>query len=370
MRRTWLTGLCFVAGIPLALAGEKLTYPDLVRQLYDLEGLSMLPPAGERCAQWSSYDRKSVYDEATGKYAGWDANGDGRGIIREEDGLQVLAEMKGPGCIRRIWSARPEAGRVKIYLDGAAEPALDLPFKNYFDGETAPFNRSALVHVVAKGCNNYTPIPYAKSCRIVAEKGWGNYFQFNYTTFPEGTEVPTFRVPLSAEDSAALDKANMILLDGGRDPAGVRAGAETVKRDLDLAPGQAAVAAEIAGARAITALRARVDWPPETDLITALRELAVRISWDGEATPSVWAPFGDFFGTAAGTNAYRSLPLGLTADGTWYCHWYMPFAKGARVEASGPQRMPSEPMPKLRWQMRRIWASDGSGPAVRGSITR
>jgi hypothetical protein len=38
----------------------------------------------------------SKYDEATGKYIGWDANGDGNGIIRKE-GKLVFAEMEGPG---------------------------------------------------------------------------------------------------------------------------------------------------------------------------------------------------------------------------------------------------------------------------------
>jgi hypothetical protein len=63
-----------------------------------------------------------------------------------------------------------------------------------------------------------------------------------------------------------------------------------------------------------------------------LRELALRITWDGEKEPAVWSPLGDFFGTAPGANAYRSLPLGLTQEGEWYCFWYMPFAKGAKVE--------------------------------------
>ena len=32
--------------------------------------------------------------------------------------MQVMAEMEGPGCIWRIWSALAEQGHVKIYLDG------------------------------------------------------------------------------------------------------------------------------------------------------------------------------------------------------------------------------------------------------------
>jgi hypothetical protein len=53
----------------------------------------------------------------------------------------------------------------------------------------------------------------------------------------------------------------------------------------------------------------------------------------------VWTPLGDFFGAAPGFNAYRSLPVGMTAEG-FYSFWYMPFARKARVELvnDGTQR--------------------------------
>jgi hypothetical protein len=51
-----------------AAAAESLTYVDLVQRLTDLERLALLPAPGERCEQWSSYDRASRYDAATGRY--------------------------------------------------------------------------------------------------------------------------------------------------------------------------------------------------------------------------------------------------------------------------------------------------------------
>ena len=149
-------------GFP-GVEGQKLTYVDLVHRVTDLEYLATLPAPGDQCGQWSSYDRKSRYDSATNKYINWDANGDGNGIIRKEGDKEVMAEMEGPGCIWRIWSAMPQEGHVRIYLDGASEPTVDLPFKGYFNGNNAPFTRNALVHTVARGWNNYTPIPYQKS---------------------------------------------------------------------------------------------------------------------------------------------------------------------------------------------------------------
>jgi len=315
-----------------APAAEKLTYVDLIQRLTDLERLAVRPSPGERCAQWSSYDRASRYDPQTGKYLDWEANGDGGGVIREEGGAWVVAEMEGPGCIWRIWSAAPGPGHVRIYLDGAAEPAVDLPFSGYFDLQNPPFIYPSLVHEASSGKNCYVPIPYQKSCKITADREWGNYYQFTYETFPPGTVVPTFRRQLAPEETAALEKVDRFLREGlGTDPAGPRPGEVTVAETLTIPPGETAVVASLAGPRAITALRVKMDLPTREEACQALRELVLRLSWDGEATPSVWAPLGDFFGTAPGVNPYRSLPLGMTEEG-FYSFWYMPFARSAVVE--------------------------------------
>jgi hypothetical protein len=330
---------CLLAPGP-AQAVEKLTYVDLINRLTDLEYLATLPVAGETCAQWSSWDRRSRYDESTGGYINWDANGDNNGIIRREGNQLVLAEMEGPGCIRRMWSAKPEQGHVRIYLDGANEPAVDLPFIGYFDGQNEPFTRSALVHTVAMGWNNYTPIPYRKSCKVVAELKWGAYYQFVYTTFPPGTEVPTFKRELSGAENAALDAANKTLTESGWRPAARRPLQESEMRGVKIAPPGGATQMYLEGPQAITGIRARLDLPASPNDRDVLRELTLSIRWDGEATPSVWAPLGDFFGTAAGANTYQSLPLGLTKDGWWYCNWYMPFAKSATIEIANDGSQP------------------------------
>ena len=325
--------LALLLAAAAAQAAETLTYPDLVRRLTDLERLAVLPVPGERCAQCSSYDRASVYDAAAGKYVRWDANGDGGGIIRKEGEQSLLAEMDGPGCIWRIWSATAGKGHVKIYLDGAAEPAVDLSFDDYFSRKCEPFTHPALVYkTAANGFDNYVPIPYRKSCRIVGDKGWGNYYHFTYSTFPAGTVVPTFSRTLAPEDAAALKAADAALSAGlGSDPAGGRAVQETLDAAVTAAPGQTVTVARLAGARAITGLRVKPDPAGLADPETALRAVALSIRWDGEKDPSVWTPLGDFFGTAPGINTYKSLPLGMAEDG-FYSYWYMPFASEAVVE--------------------------------------
>jgi hypothetical protein len=221
----------FVLCGQVASAQQKLTYVDLVKRLTDLQRLATLPEVGEKCVQWSSYDRGSKYDEKAGKYVGWFANGDGGGIIRREGEMSVFAEMDGPGVIWRIWSANTGKGHVKIYLDGAEQPAVDLPFVSYFDRTAKPFVYESLSYKAVRGLNSFVPIPFAKSCKIVAENGWGQYYHFTYTTYPKGTEVPTFRLPLAAEEEAALAAADEYFRTKlGSDPAGAREGEKTEER--------------------------------------------------------------------------------------------------------------------------------------------
>ena len=63
--------------------------------------------------------------------------------------------------------------------------------------------------------------------------------------------------------------------------------------------------------------------------------LVLRAWWDGEATPSVEAPLGDFFGVGFGLRRnFASLPLQMSPqDGRGMNCWFpMPFADGARFE--------------------------------------
>ncbi len=374
-----LVALFFLAAA--ASAQENLSYVDLVNRMIDLEHLSVLPAPGETCKQWSSYDRASKYDEASGKYIHWDANGDGNGIIRRKNGKQVMAEMEGPGCIWRIWSARAQKGHVKIYLDGSETPTVDLPFENYFSGDTAPFNYSRLSYDLNKqGCsgqNLYFPIPYQKSCKIVADRGWGAYFQFDYVTYPAGTKLPTFNTNLSAEAKEALAKVNAYFEEKlGTDPAGPRKDEETLEGDVTIPAGAATESLRIEGARAITAIRGKLTSPykDREDQMAAMRQLTLEIRFDGQQEPAVCCPLGDFFGTAPGENYYKSFPLGMTKDG-YYCLWYMPFGKapncGSSMTATRTAPSPTKSF-MLRWRSR--WTnsdiSTASGTAIPSNCRR
>ena len=58
----------------------------------------------------------------------------------------------------------------------------------------------------------------------------------------------------------------------------------------------------------------------------------LRIYWDGEKTPSVEAPVGDFF--ACGWGSYEhisSLPVCVNPGSAFNCYWEMPFRKSCRI---------------------------------------
>ena len=327
-------------------AAGSLSYEDLVGRMTNLAYLATLPQPGDTCAQWSSYDRASRYDAPSGKYINWGANGDGSGIIRKEGDQSVMAEMEGPGCIWRIWSAQADRGHVKIYIDGQSTPVIDMPFGDYFDGQHAPFNYKSLSYNLAdqksRGQNLYLPIPYQKSCKVVADKGWGSYFHFTYETFPKGTTVPVFSAGLAADQSAALARVDRFFSERlGSDPAGARPGEQTVKSTFSLAPGQTVRAADLSGSRAITAIRVKNTFGAREDQIAALCKISLRIRWDGQDKPAVWCPLGDFFGTAPGVNLYKSFVTGMTPE-VFYALWYMPFEKTAIVELVSEDTVPRE----------------------------
>lgn len=63
-----------------------------------------------------------------------------------------------------------------------------------------------------------------------------------------------------------------------------------------------------------------------------LKKLVLRAYWDGEPTPSVETPVGDFFGLGLGQYVlYQSLPLQVAPDNALNAFFPMPFQKTARL---------------------------------------
>ncbi|HEX4488153.1 MAG TPA: glycoside hydrolase family 172 protein [Terriglobales bacterium] len=63
-----------------------------------------------------------------------------------------------------------------------------------------------------------------------------------------------------------------------------------------------------------------------------LKKIVLRIYWDGEKTPSVETPIGDFFGLGLGTyTVFNSAPIVVAPDKALNAYFPMPFAHSARI---------------------------------------
>jgi hypothetical protein len=63
-----------------------------------------------------------------------------------------------------------------------------------------------------------------------------------------------------------------------------------------------------------------------------LRELVLRIYWDGAEKPAVECPLGDFYGLGFGRYVeYKSAPIAVGGIKALNCYWPMPFGKSARL---------------------------------------
>ena len=324
---------------------KRISYNEVVNRMTDLQRLSKLPAEGEKSGMFSSYDRRSKYDEDANEYIHWAANDDGLTpqYIRKEGEDMVLVEMEGPGAIVRVWSASPARGHIKVYIDGNEEPAIDLPFIDYFKTSSLPvFDYPNLVYETnARGFNNYVPITFQKSVKIIGEPGWGQYYQFNYITFPKETVVEDFSTAPSSETEKALQRVNDILGSEMGKPVADETNADLETTKLTINPGELKNAFKIEGKRAITSLKIKMGPLVSGQEAEAYRKTILTMNWDGNPEPAVWSPIGDFFGSAPGFNKYKTLPMGMTDDGM-YSYWYMPFGKMAELSIENTADFPVE----------------------------
>jgi D-arabinan exo alpha-(1,3)/(1,5)-arabinofuranosidase (non-reducing end) len=103
---------------------------------------------------------------------------------------------------------------------------------------------------------------------------------------------------------------------------------EFQKKCVDLKPGEPFEAADLEGPGVITRIWVTQPAPLNRG---ALRDVAVRMYWDGEDEPSVLVPLGDLFGaTFARPVEYSSAYLSITS-GAYLSFFPMPFRRRARI---------------------------------------
>jgi hypothetical protein len=110
------------------------------------------------------------------------------------------------------------------------------------------------------------------------------------------------------------DNAGSLLGQGGK-----------IRPCITLEPGSITTLADIEGPGVIQHI-----WI--TARTEAYRSCVLCIYWDGEETPSVEAPLGDFFGNCHGMRYnITSLPIAVNPSGGFNSYWPMPFRRQVRI---------------------------------------
>ena len=98
-----------------------------------------------------------------------------------------------------------------------------------------------------------------------------------------------------------------------------------VRPCISLPAGSTTTLAEIAGPGVIQHIWITVD--PK-----AYRDCVLRMFWDGDDSPCVEVPLGDFFCNGHGLRCnINSLPVAVNPSGGFNCYWPMPFRESARI---------------------------------------
>ncbi|HET6327795.1 MAG TPA: DUF2961 domain-containing protein, partial [Planctomycetaceae bacterium] len=263
----------------------------------------------------------------------------------------VLAEMNGPGCVVRIWSANPrDAGNIRIYLDGAEKPVIEAPletllggkWKTTIDGkETIPFP-DPIACERSRGFNLYFPIAYARHCRITIDRP-DIYYHVDYRTYPKGTDVETFSLATLGKASEQFQHVVHLLRYDGigtREDFGdlgardIAIGTTWSELEHTLEPGQSCHLT-FTGAQAIQRLAAQVDAGSASAAPEDWRGLLLSVAFDGSPQPQICCPLGDFFASSPGFNRYVSAPFDVGKaehPKQLWAWWSMPFQKSAKLQ--------------------------------------
>jgi Protein of unknown function (DUF2961) len=281
------------------------------RGLSFAENFKSLPyfKKGVQTYQYSSTDPK---EDQFNDYGHW--------LRNDPDSNAVLADIKGPGCIYRIWSTGNEGNsdRLKIYLDGHQRPDVDETFNDFHN--RPPLRDKPQVGSGA-GDNylawwSYQPIPFQRSCRIVRKGNFRPFYNITYHAYTDTQNVKSWN---GKED---LKKLEHMWSNPEKDPKPTE-GNITKKVHTDLAPHQNLSVMDYAGKGYISSLK----------ISNYLKgnNFRLKIYWDNEMEPSVDAPVKWFFGSVDNGGDVKALGIG-TIHNNGYCYYPMPFWKNVKIE--------------------------------------
>lgn len=303
-------------GIAVTPNNPKYKWAD---ELELLKRIDLLPAyrTGQLVEQLSSYDRTGGNDDGfSGKYS----------FLRKEDEQLVLADLKGPGVIQRIWTPTPTNDTLSFFFDGEKTPRIVIPFMDLFSGKVFPFVKPVCGNEVG-GYYCYIPIPYSQSCKVVFSGKKIMFHQIQYRNLP-GVDVESYSGHFNQDDKKLLTE--VCGLWSGISPVitdfkcGRSSEILTSKKSYTINPGEEItffdsqlpgriVGFEVDGGNSFEGL---------------YKDVILSAKWDGEVVEAIYAPLADFFGYAYGKGAMRSMLIGKNGDKN-YCYLPMPYDRSA-----------------------------------------
>src|SRR5437879_1469575 len=201
-----MLGMSLLLCVDSSGARAEDALPIGIEELYRVDLLPRFK-ASVKVASISSYDRTGGNDDGfSGKYS----------FVRKEgDGL-VIADLKGPGVIYRIWTPTPTDDPIEFYFDGEYEPRIRMKYRELFDGSKPPFV-APISGFGSGGFYTYLPLPYKISCKVVIRAKVVQFYQINYATYPDGAKIDSFIPSTLAVGNASLESARKSLGSAGQD---------------------------------------------------------------------------------------------------------------------------------------------------------
>jgi hypothetical protein len=332
-----------------SIGSADKTNKDVISLEYELSQLyqiSSLPTYRSGLVeQESSYDRTGNNDDGfSGKYS----------YIGKEGNKLILADLKGPGVINRIWTPTPTTDTIQFYIDGEKTPRISIPFIDLFSGKVFPFEKPVCGNEIG-GYYCYIPIQYSKSCKIMYVGERIQFHQIQYRTYPKGTKVKSFSMNWTDAEKSALTKACNYW---STQPEPLRTAQDLGKnvqvetKQFFISPGESIPFFESnTGGRVVG-----MEISCGDALSGANKDIVLQAQWDNDNDLAINSPAADFFGYAYGKPAMQSLVAGYS-QGINYCYLPMPYEKKGEMKLVYKNRE-GEAQPKIEINTKVYYTSD------------
>lgn len=322
------------AGIVLVLAAaslraQNLNLEKILEEFASLDSLYQPRPFQTRMA--STCDR-------SGGNRDWDQ------FQEKSENQALLAEIKGPAVITRIFCAEPN-GLLRIFIDQNQEPLVSLPARDFFAGKLPPFQKPLVGNDPAGF--SYFPIPAGQGARIIiaalpgdtSPYPFGKFWQAEWMELPKDYQLQSLSLPLSQRENQSLEKLKAFL--AGLEKFEAPPGLSPRLFELDLAGEERSpFLFEIPGPAVIRKMRLELFPQNPARLSELLQASELRCYWDGEDNPSISAGLGDFFGNSLELRSPPILLRRISNGGESLLP--MPFAVSARCEIRNQNPVPGK----------------------------